>query len=623
VSAAPTTAGLTFPTIGLGGAPDPASAPSSSYQYIDARRKNLIASAHQRPLLRLWDENHLYIGNIAQEIKVDCEELMSDSGGGNVTIRKDNWLSDFILYDRRAEQDLHLTIDPIPTQRSWRTRWGGKITNVSAKRDSGGLHTIDLQAVHNREHLKHIVAQANPVFPPELQYPKMWIVPWNIRTALQTSLFINLARQFEPFLAIPDNIFNPTFWLGQNPLNINPLNWAIQPQFINPVFDTSRFEVFASRWQDFHSASSVILEDAGSIYRAYTWIKGEDTESPHPELAGIGTLIPGALGDFVGEITNDIFMPTRTCIVLACEDKSGVVGWTGTFADGPISALASTADDLVTDVLIPQYAPNGSEYTLENNGEGALLSVDPIQIANWFSASPKPPWVVFRDGEYSGIIESTVSVHGTTAKTIHIGGKSPGYVNDTISFGIKWGLAQLSDVIEFVYPSGPVSGGEGAFQPPLNGLDELYQGELDDTALAFQSFSDPTREVTTGSMGYLEDMQAGAGTSYTIAGVLALRAGIWKTRAYDSFKTTVRNAAPYIYNVDFTLGDRVGFQMANVVYVDQVSAVKYSWDANSPVNWEISIGTNANEQDPVSKAMRGIAGIWNMFGAFAGATGTM
>ena len=84
----------------------------------------------------------------------------------------------------------------------------------------------------------------------------------------------------------------------------------------------------------------------------------------------------------------------------------------------------------------------------------------------------------------------------------------------------------------------------------------------------------------------------------------------------------MRNAAPYIYNVDFTLGDRVGFQMANVVYCDQVSSVKFSWDANSPVNWQISVGTDANEVDPVSKAMRGIAGIWNLFGMFAGGTGT-
>ena len=118
--AAPTTAGLTFPTIGATGIPNLSTAPSSTYQYLDAKRNNLIQSARQRPLVRLWDENHFYIGNIAQEVKVEAAEEMSDSGPANILIRKDNWLSNFILYDRRAEQDLHITIDPVPTQRSWR-----------------------------------------------------------------------------------------------------------------------------------------------------------------------------------------------------------------------------------------------------------------------------------------------------------------------------------------------------------------------------------------------------------------------------------------------------------------------------------------------------------------------
>lgn len=619
-----TTSGMVLPKIGAKGVPNPVTAPSSTYQYIDAKRNNLIQSAHQRPLIRLWDENHDFVGQVRQEVKVDWEELMSDTGGANVHIRKDNWLSNFIMYDRRAEQDMHITIDPIPTQRSWQTRWGGKVSNVNAKRDSQGLHTIQLQCVHNREHYKHIVAAANPVFPPELQDPKMWVLPWNCRTALQLSLVLNLARQFEPFLAIPSNLFNPLFWIGQQVENINPLSWPIQAQFINPFVDTSRFEVFSSRWTDFHTAAAPILEDSGCIVRAYTWIYGEDTTSPHPELAKIGRTLPGALADFVGDITEDLFMPTRTCIVLACEDKSGVVGPTKTFLGGPLSFITSTADDLITDVIIPQYAPDGSEYYLNNSGQGALSTLDPIQISQWFSEEPQPPWVVFRDGDYSGILESNIATHGATAKTIHIGGKSPGWINDLLTFGIKYGLSQIQDVIEFVYPSGPMSGGEGAWQMPATpGLDEVYQGELDDTIFAYESASDPVRELYCGDMGFLEDMQQGAGTAWTVSGVLALRVGNWKTRAYDSFKTTVRNAAPYIYNVDFTLGERVGFQLANIVYCDQVSSVKGSYDFNSPVNYEISVGTDAQEIDPVSKAMRAIAGIWNIFGMFQGSTGTM
>jgi hypothetical protein len=585
--------------------PDVAASPVSAYRYLNAKRKNLLDSAHQRPLIRLWDENHKYIGTIGNEVSVSCEELMADSGSASVVIRKDNWLSDFIMYDRRAEQDLHITIDPIPTQRSWRTRWGGKVVTVNAKRSSEGLHTIELQCIHNREHLKHVIAQSNPIFGAELQLPKMWVLPANCRTAITVSGIVNLARQFEPVLAIPDNIFNPGAWLGTSASMINPMAWPIQFQWINPFVDQSRTEVFASRWSDMHTTTQGILEDAGCIVRAYTFIAGEDTESPHPELADIGTLLPGALGKYAGEVTHDMFMPKRNCIILAVEDKSGVHGWTGSLADGPLSLISSTADDLITDTLIPEYDLNGDGQT------------DPL-IRRWFAAAPEKPHVIFRDGDLSGIGESERAVHGATAKTVVVGGHSPGWLNDAIRFGVQYGLSELSSLFYFF------QGNSGSGQVPgTPGLDALYTDQLSDVFFAYQRFSDPRRMISSGDFGYLEQFEqggSGGGTAYTISGVLSLRAAQWKTRAYTSYKTTVRNAAPWIYNYDYTLGDRVGFEMANVIYTDQVAGVKYQWDVNSPVKYEISIGTDQSMKDPVLSALKAINGIWNLFGMFAGSS---
>jgi hypothetical protein len=598
----PSSAGSWAP-VGVGGPPDPASNPYSAYAYLDGGRQLLLASAHQRPLVRLWDQDHKFIGQLTQEISVEAEEIYCDTGAATVKIRKDNWLSDFILFDRLSIQDLHLTVDPMPTLRSWRTRWGGKITTVNAKRDSSGLHTIELNAVHNREHYKHILAGANPVLPPEVQLPKMWILPFNCRTALFVSLFINLARQFETPLAMIDNIANPIEWIGiLRDGSIDPLAWPIQAQIINSAIDTSRFEVFAARWNDFHTTTAAIMEDAGVIARAYTYIYGEDTTSPHPEVG---------------------LMPTRTCVVIAFEDKSGVTGPGGTFASGPLSAITGIADDLLTDNIIPQYAPDGAAYYVANAGEGPLVTMDPLQIANWFQIAPAPPTVVFQDGEYSQIVESNHAVHGATAKTIMTGSKSPGWLNDLITFGIKYGLSQLSDVIEFAYAASGagVVAAEGAYQQPATpGLDELYQGELSDVFLAYERNSIPGRELWGGSMGFLEKWQQGTGTAYTVSGILSLRAGQWATRDYISYKTTVRNAAPYIYNYDFTLGDRVGFQMDQIIFCDQVASVKYNWDLNTPVNYSISVGTDRNEIDPVSAAITAIAGIWNAIGLAAGSS---
>lgn len=603
-----------YATIGVGGPPDPAKDPLAMYRYLDARRQAVVAEFHQRPMVRLLDGDNNVIGTLAQEISASVEDQMLDSGTAEMVIRKDNWLSDFIQYDRRAEQDLNICFDPIPTQLDWPNRWSGKITTINGKRDSSGIHTVALQAVSNREHLKHITARANPLFPPELQIPKMWIVPFNCRTALTLSLIVNLARAFEPGLSLFDNLLNPVAWIGNDDLAnlsyINPMSWPIQPQWINPVFDTSRFEVFSARWQDLHTSSATLLEDAGCIWRAYLYMKG-DLTSPNPELAGLGNFF--GTTPALGEITDEMSRPTRNAIILAVEDKSGITGPTGTVADGVITMIAATGTDLITDTIIPQYDAEGSIYYLSSNGQ-QLVDADPNTIADWFDAAPKPPWPIYMDTEYSGMIEANRIQHTSQAKTVCVGGKSPGWINDLITFGVKFGLSQLQTVIV-----AGVFGSEGG--PPIGaGLDELYQGELDDTVAAFQVWTDPAREFWTGDAGFLEQMEPGTGSAWTISGVLGLRAAQWKTRPYSVYKTTVAMGYPYCLFRDYVLGDRVGFQMANLIFVDQVSSYKYSWDKDTAIRWEVSIGTDWGDVDPVSKAMRSIAGIWNMFGMWMGSS---
>lgn len=566
--------------------------PEAAFFYLWQQRNALLAQRFQRPLLRLWDENHELIGTIGKEQSCTVEEIMADSGTGACVIRNDNWLSNFILYDRRAEQDLHFTLDPHPTKRSWRTRWGGKVTTVNAKRDSSGLHTVELEMVHNREHLKHLLIGANPVFPPEIQIPKMYFLPWNMRTGAFMTTFINLARQFFPLLAIPDNIANPFGWIGvDNSLGgMDPLLWPIQPQFVDPIFDQSRFEVIAARWNDAHTVLAPTLLDSGCIARAYTFIAGEDTESPHPEL---GT----ALGKAV--------MPERNCIIIAYEDKSGRNGLTGTAVDGFINFITSTGDDLITDTIVPD--PNMFPDTQVPSG------IYPL-IETWFGAAPKTPWIIWKDTQHSGIIESTRSQHAGTAKTIMTGGKSPGWVNDLQTFLIKWGLSQIQ--LSF---SGGWGGNIGP-APVGAGLDEVYQGEADDTLLAYERYSILNRELYAGDFGFLEHWEAGTGTAYVISGILSLRDGAWKTRPWTSFKVMVKNGHPYLLDIDYTLGDRMGFTMAQALYVDQLYGYKRSYSRSDPLKIELQIGSGQQEADPLYQATNSLAAVWNMFGMYMGSS---
>jgi hypothetical protein len=592
--------------VGLDGVPD-LTDPMASYRYLEKRRQTVIESVRQRPLIRLWDKNMDFVGQLAGERSVMLEEVMADSGAGTITIRRDNWLSDFILNDRRIEEDLHITMDPIATAPDWRTRWGGKVIGVNAKRDAQGLHTVELEMVSNREHLKHLLAAANPIFPPEIQLPKMWVLPWNCRTGISITMWINLCRQYFPFLTIPTNIFNPGAWLstGLGIDGVDPLAWPIQVQFVNPIFDQSRFSILTSRWSDMHTVTAPLLEDAGCMIRAYTWLT-EDKTSPHPELEFgvkdvplLGDLL-GSVGDKLGTIA-DLARPHRNCVVMAVEDKSGTTGPTGTWIDGPLKLATATADDLITEVI-----SNVTDFDKDKDGK-----TDPF-FSKLALTAPEPPWAVFGDGEYSGIVESQRSLHAATAKTITVGSKSPGWVNQLQTFGIKFGLSQIQTVITagIFGQSGPA--------PVGSGIEEAYQGQLDDSVLAWQRFTDPLRAIRMGDFGFLEHFERGSGSAYTVSGVLDLRTGHWKTRAYSSFKTTVRNGAPYLVGTDFQLGDRLGFQMANVIHVDQCTAVRYSWDENTPITVGLSIGRDTEEEDPVAKATRTVAAVFNLFSMFTG-----
>jgi hypothetical protein len=253
--------------IGAFSAPVPKQDPLSAFRYTEGRNRVLKESFRQRPLVRLQDKNLKQVATVGSEMSCTFEEIAADTGEAAVVLRGGDYLGDFVRNAVRLEEDLHLSIDTVPTRLSWKTRWGGKITTINVKRDSGGIHTVELIASSNREHLKNVLVGTTPLFPPEVQPLKMWLLPANCRTACGITLWINLLRQFFPAISIPTNIFNPGGWV--NPLgidallNFSPLNWPIQVQFINPLLDQSRTTVLTAVWNSFHDATADLMKDAG------------------------------------------------------------------------------------------------------------------------------------------------------------------------------------------------------------------------------------------------------------------------------------------------------------------------------------------------------------------------
>jgi hypothetical protein len=622
-----------FQPVGYTGAPDLSTDPMECYQYLNNKRNLKVASANQAPLVRIADKNLNIVATIGDigggsEISCEVEELMADSGKGKCVIQFSNWLTNWIINENSIYEDLHLLVDPIPTAPDWRTRWGGKITEINICNNEDGTATLELQAIAMREHCKKLLFAANPVFAPEIQLPQMWVLPGPTRSILMLSMFINLARIFVPGLNTITNAFNPAAWLTSGE-NLDPLSWPIQVAFVNPILDQSRWTVLGATWTDWHSTMNDMLSDAGVVCRAYTYLT-TDPDSPQTELADlitgaaeIGADVLDLLGlnsaaDLVNLIGNDVASlaaPTRNCVVFSLEDQSGQTGPTGTALDGLLNLISVTGDDLITATL---FNVDTGE-TLDGEPVIDVAAPDVPLIQTLLGEAPSVPKVIWREGTFNGMVKSEVNIHKAPVLTVMTGGRSPAIVNQTQDFLIKYALSQLADVI--ILSAGETWGGPATFswQTPLTmGLDNLYQGQLDNTLFAWERYTDPVRAVWAGDLQFQEYFDRGSSTAYTLAGWLTLAEANYKTRPFYGFTTDIRNGAPWIVGQDVLLGERAGFEMGGVIYVDQITAVRHKYDRKTAQIVSMSIGDDRDKHDPVARAVRAMQAVYQGFSAFLG-----
>lgn len=548
-------------------------------QQLLERRQSYQSRKVKQPLIRLWDKNMSFIARIEDQERWDSEEIAQADGEAHVEIVGKNsaWLREIVVFQTRTGEDLHVTIDPDPDRpHDWRNRWGGKVLTIEDKEVAGEPTRTTLDCISNRRHLSTTLVAANPIFPMEVQIPKMFL--WGGPTAFTcaSTMFINLFRLYtlNGFYLIPRNLFAPQTWLE----NVSPLNWPVQVMPMNPLLDQTRWCTIGARWKDASTVFTPVMKDAGVICRAYTWLPGD----PAPY-------------EIFGPL-KEVLKPTRACVILDFQDKSGVDGPTGTLIDGAINLIAATADDLITSTLI----------AIDADGDG---EIDPF-FRKILGVAPKPSPFVYRDANYGGVKQKTLVIHKSQATDIVTGGKSPGWVNMAITFAIRYGLSQLAQVINY---------GIGAYeQYGVEGLDNLYQGQLDDVFLAFQRYVNPIRSSQAGAYAFREYFETGSGSAYTINAIQTLAEGDYKMRAYSSMKFDVGDGEPYILGQDFGLGDRVSAEIRGVVYTDQIMAIKSEGSRESSGRPIISFGDDSREEDPVARGFRTISNVGNALALLAG-----
>jgi hypothetical protein len=175
------------------------------------------------------------------------------------------------------------------------------------------------------------------------------------------------------------------------------------------------------------------------------------------------------------------------------------------------------------------------------------------------------------------------------------------------TFGIRYAISQIAQAIALA--------GE---LPAVEGLDNVYQGQLDNMLFAWMRYTNPFRALATGDMALQEWFEHPGSSAYTMSAVLNLRTGDFKKRAFRSFKTQIRNAMPYIINYDILLDDRVGWEIDQILYVDQVSRIGYEYDRRSPITYTVSIGDDTEQQDPFGQGIKALQSVYTIASMAAG-----
>lgn len=153
--------------------------------------------------------------------------------------------------------------------------------------------------------------------------------------------------------------------------------------------------------------------------------------------------------------------------------------------------------------------------------------------------------------------------------------------------------------------------------PGSEGLDNLYQGQLDDTLLAFINFIDPIRSAEVGPYAFQEHFETGSGAAFTINSVMTLREGWWKTRPFVSFKFDIGDA-PYVIGEELRIGTRCAAEDQGRLHNDQILAIKRQGARNVSGRPVASFGDDSREEDPMARGFATIGNVANFAALLAG-----
>lgn len=550
-------------------------------------REDRIAHANDRPTIRLYDGDWNYRGTVHGELSGRLLQEVNETGTFTLRLPIDaddprrTWAAYWALDEEsRGTSNIHVVVEMMGARIGGRMR---PVDGVAITRGESGDEVV-INFLDDIQELKHVHTAGNPFLPISLiQQPKAWMLYLEADYGLLLTLMVNLLRLQLSNFDMHVNLLDPTTWPA-NPLDL----WAesqivVMPRFLGDSVAPLALIVGSIRTSWFDVAAP-ILEDAELQLWTRRWLTGD----PEPW--------PGAGTDWrQGTLFVDVV------------DKSGFRKGTsagGNLATGLTRTIASVLPNHVED-----------SYDLFT---GATVEGHGYRLPGMLGTEAEHPYVVYRDGDITGIQTSNFSRSPGGPGRITVGGQSMPGVNELISAAIQYGGDVLGDnigaaigaIAGYTISVGSLGGAIDAFLAPI------YRNSI----LAHMSVPLLARVARQGWGHYLETTSTTVTQAFTASSVMDLRARRRETDPDTSFDMTVVNASPWLIGDNgfghWWLGDRVGGTQKHLmprVYVKRNRTLEIDWGTGKSLDIVATFGDTKNKKDGfdrmaelVAKAMGGL-----------------
>jgi hypothetical protein len=563
-------------------------------------REYRIERAYDRPQIKLYDGNWVYRGTVYGEIAGNLTQTVNETGLIQVRLPIDlddprrTWAAFWALDEEaRGTSNIHIIIETMGARIGGRMKPKNGVTITRG--EAGDEVTIDF--LDDIEELKFVHTAGNPFLPISLiQQPKAWMLLAQADHGILLTMAANLLRLQLTNIDIGDllQLLDPANWtiggvvdalLGfwqQSQIVIKPRNFGDSVAPLALVVGSIKTSIF--------DVAAPILEDAELQWEVRRWLTGD----PEPW--------PGAGTNW-----------RNGTLMVGIVDKSGFRSGTS-IGGNLLTGLTRSIADLLSNHVEDSYDLFTGE-TIDETG---------YRLPGILGTLPAHPYVVYRDGDVTGIQTSSFSRSPGGAGRITVGSQSMPGVNELIHAAVTYGGNVLGDNLSAVISFGAgVNITVGSLGEPLDAfLNPIYK----DSILAFMSVPLLLRVSKQGWGHYLETASTNVTQAYTAASIMDLRRRRRETDPDTAFTLQVANASPWLIGDNgfghWWLGDRVGGTQKYLmprVYVRRCRELALDWGESKGLAIEAKFGDTRNEKDAierltelVAKSMSGLQeiGLW-------------